>query len=276
MKQGSFRCRRPSSKAVVSKMDGSLCYTPETFGFRSVEGAGNGVKICIIDSGLPLHQDIESKSKSRSVDLTGSKHGAVDVYGHGTAVAGVISANSSSLVGLAPKTEIFYAKGIDDRGKSDFNNIIACVLWAIIQQVDIILMSLGSPMSSPTFHDAIKKAYRDNIAIIAAAGNATPKQSDADFPARYPEVMAVGWNGGKRKKAMGSGQFIVPMIHIPEKSVQTTYLDGKYVTMSGSSVLAACVAGVAARTLEGLRQAGKPPQTPMGLYTHLLDRFSSS
>lgn len=51
-------------------------------------------------------------------------------------------------------------------------------------------MSFGMRNRSKALHDVVIKAYRAGIAIIASAGN--DGKRGGDYPARYPETIAVG------------------------------------------------------------------------------------
>lgn len=119
-----------------------------------------------------------------------------DRVGHGTHVAGIIAAfnNSIGVVAVAPKAEIHAVKVLGDNGSGNHSHIAQGINWCIENNIDIICMSLGSQIPNVAMHSAIQRAYERNITIVAAAGNDGDinKDDDIDYPARYPEVIAVG------------------------------------------------------------------------------------
>lgn len=265
MNFNKFKCRRPSSRSLSQDID-PVVYNHEIIGFRKISGDGKGVKICVIDSGSAVHKDLSIICPDHVVDFTQSLHGSLDVHGHGTAVAGILTArNHLGLTGFCPSAEVFYAKGINDKGLADYNNVVASLLWAIIKEVDIIVMAFGSQTYSQHMHDAIKKAYRHNIAMFAAAGSFDPKVL-ADFPARLPEVMAVGWEGSKINKGNDSPN----KIHLPMKAIKTTFLKEGYFNMSGTSSLCAAAAGISAVILQQARGNKKAFANTSSFYKNVL------
>ena len=79
---------------------------------------GAGVKVCVVDSGTDLHEDLHQASLSGDDSPSGWFK---DDIGHGTHIAGTIAAvdNDIGVVGVAPDAEIFTVKFFsDDNGFS--------------------------------------------------------------------------------------------------------------------------------------------------------------
>ena len=234
-----------ANKQILDSISKPSIYLPADFGLNH-SLTGKGVKIGMIDSGLPDHPDI--KNISDSVDVSETSRDKTDHHGHATMVSGIIGANNpKSITGIAPNAELLFAKVINQNGDGSFNSLIAGILWCVVKQVDIILLSLGSSTDYPVLHDAIKKAYDQNICIIAAAGNG----EQSDYPAKYPEVLSVS----KRRNIPKNGKFStfgttsLEMV-LPDKEMYTTYLHGRYTKASGTSLIAAMAAGLASLILE--------------------------
>lgn len=242
----SVRSGKRSSKQIMSRIDHSCHYSPSMFGMAS-NLKGNGVKIAILDTGKPKHKDI--KNIGECVDMVESPKGCEDSYGHATMVAGVLGSNNpKTIVGIAPESQLLFAKVANSTGKCCFNSVVASVLWSIIKQVDIILISLSSDSDCPLLHDAIKKAFNSGICIIAASG----KNSDKiEYPAAYPEVLAVGKKSSrsKSKQFEVTGDLGVNMC-LPSNDIYTTYLNNKYTKASGTSLIASIGSGLAALSIE--------------------------
>lgn len=232
--------KNKNKKNIITSLKEPVSYSGGQYGFDNLYG--KGIKICIIDTGLPTHKDIPHISDA--VNFVESSKDNKDKDGHSTMVSGIIGSNNrSGVVGVAPASEILYAKVINQTGSCEYNALLAAVLWAIVKKVDIILISLGSSSDYPILKDAIQKAHENGICVFAAAGN---QVDQIDYPAQYPEVISV--SSSKLDLKVYKHLFVDKLLS--EESYITTYLNNKYISVTGSSLSAALVAGVAALILE--------------------------
>ncbi len=159
------------------------------------------VKVAVVDTGLdfttadhPVHIDTVNDRDFISDDYT-----AEDLNGHGTHTAGVIAAatnNSIGVAGVAPNVTILPIRVLDALGLGDDTGVADGIRWAADHDADIINLSVGGPLGSPTLKEAVDYAVAQGCVVVAASGN------DADhsgyvpgemfYPARYPAVIAVG------------------------------------------------------------------------------------
>jgi len=213
---------------------------------------GKGVKVAIVDSGAPFHVSI-SDNITEHVNLLDHVSSHHDVFGHATMVSGVLGANSKQIHGIAPNVKFYTAKVSDNEGASDFNALVAGVLWAVVKRVDIIVIALSTAIDYPVLHNAIKKAYDENICIIAASSNG--KNGDLSYPSAYAECL--GFVAKPKNKNLldnmldKQGNVIVQM---PSNGIITTYQKDQYIRVYGSSFAAAIGAGILACLIE---QKGK-------------------
>lgn len=264
MNKKYYKCKKPNSKHAIDSVKNSIIYSPEYFGFKKIKGNGLGVKICVIDTGLPRSKHLPSINKN-SIDFTNSS--VFDKHGHSTGVSGIINSNAKgNIIGIAPRASLWYAKAIGDNGSGEHGAVQASILYAIVQNVDIIVMSFGCDSMHPFLQDAIKKAYNSGICMFAAAGNNKSQTKDANFPARLKEVMSVGLCD---KKRIQTGKIEAPSINIPLESIYTTYLNDKFIKMGGSSVAAPIIAGAAACLIQKERIAGNDIK-PIDIYEKLM------
>ncbi|TWT38706.1 Major intracellular serine protease precursor [Blastopirellula retiformator] len=113
---------------------------------RKRSGAGEGIKVGVVDTGVDeTHPEVQ-ESLVDARDFSGSRSGPVDVDGHGTHVASTIAGKH---VGVAPRAKLYIAKALGDNGSGSDRAVANAIFWLIDQGVDIINMSLGSPSPSP-------------------------------------------------------------------------------------------------------------------------------
>lgn len=112
---------------------------------------------------------------------------------HGTTVAGILGAtgnNGRGVAGVNWTTTILPIQALDDDGYGDTLTVARSVRYAADQGADIISISLGSSASDPYLREAIAYALDAGSIVIAASGN--DGCDCISYPARYPEVLAVG------------------------------------------------------------------------------------
>ncbi len=234
--------------------------------YNKGEYAGKGIRISIIDSGCPEHKDIPINGEQTSFCEDTSN--VIDSHGHATIISGIISANNKkSIVGIAPQSQLLFAKVINDAGKCSFNSMVAAVLWSVVKKVDIIVIALGAQYDYNILHDTIKKAKENNICVFAASGNSIGDE-DSNFPARYSEVFSASFLTGRKEK----NKKIIEKsdLHTPNKGMYTTYIDNKYVRAYGSSVATAYFAGHAALLIEKYRKTIPQYEIPALVYSKLI------
>jgi subtilisin family serine protease len=236
-------------KVIYDSLPEKIIYSGLEYNFSS-QLKGEKIKIAILDSGCTKHNDL--KNTGEAINFCANNKNIFDTLGHSTILSGIIASNNKNgITGYAPSSYVYYAKVIDDSGKCSFNSLIAGVLWAIVKNVDIIVMALGIKYDYKIFYETIKKAYNANICIIASTGE------DNEFPASYPEVLSIG----NLKKNNAN-------ITIKNKKIYTTYLNDKYIQVLGISASTAIVTGVTALIIEENRNL-----KPNDIYVKLKNIF---
>ncbi len=140
---------------------------------------GQGVKIAVVDTGIGPHPDLDNVIDGRNFTIDQGVAAYEDVDGHGTHVAGIIGA-SGSLIGIAPKAEIYAARVFkgdnvfsedDDNTSADSDDIAEAIEVSVDQwNCHIINLSLGGPYD-PLIEDRINYAAQRGVLCVAAAGN---------------------------------------------------------------------------------------------------------
>jgi subtilisin family serine protease len=151
---------------------------------------GAHVTVAVLDSGVDAgHPDLQG-AVLPAIDLT--QTGTDDVYGHGTAVAGVIGARANNHLGgagLCWDCSLLPIKVLDNAGRGSMDVVAEGIVKAADLGVRVISMSLGGPASSATLDQAIDYATAKNAVLVASAGNngvTTPF-----YPAASPNVVGV-------------------------------------------------------------------------------------
>jgi lambda repressor-like predicted transcriptional regulator len=148
--------------------------------------------IAIVDTGVDLnHPDLNGKIVP-GWDFVNDDESAQDDHGHGTHVAGIAAAetnNGQGVAGVSWGARIMPIKVLDRNGDGYYSDVARGVLYACNHGAQIINLSLGGDTPSNTLEDALEQAYQDGCLIVAAAGNSG--RNEVDYPARYPEAMAV-------------------------------------------------------------------------------------
>jgi hypothetical protein len=112
---------------------------------------------------------------------------------HGTAVAGIIGAetnNGAGVAGVGPGLRLFNLRAFDPGGFGEEDDVAAAVLYAVEMGVKVINMSFGDDSFSYVLRDVIRYAYSQNVVLVASAGNSG--SSEPHYPSGYSEVISVG------------------------------------------------------------------------------------
>ncbi|MGO4886786.1 S8 family peptidase [Anaerobacillus sp. MEB173] len=223
---------------------------PQTFQYGLT---GQGIKIAVIDTGISPHFDLKISGGKSFVQYTNS---FTDDNGHGTHVAGIIAAqnNNIGITGVAPESNIYSLKTLNENGDGYLSDIIAAIDWAISHKMDIINLSLGLNRHSTALQIAVNNAYSNQILVVAAGGNEGNRSGTGDtvaFPARYESVIAVSAIDSNNNRGHFSATGEAIELCAPGVNVVSTYLDNEYVVMDGTSMAAPFVTGALAILKQG-------------------------
>jgi subtilisin len=224
---------------------------------EAVHAAGNrgaGVKVAVLDTGIDLdHPDVRVAG---GVTLAGGKD-ADDKNGHGTHVAGTIAAldNSIGAVGVAPEAKLYAVKVLGNGGTGSWSGLIAGIEWSVDNGMQVANMSLGASLAPIDVGIAVDAAYARGLLLVAAAGN--DYGGPVIYPAAYDSVIAVSATDRNDALAGFSNQGAQVELAAPGYQVYSTYKSGGYAELSGTSMAAPHVSGVAALMISsGVSGAG--------------------
>lgn len=248
---------------------------------------GNGVGVAVIDSGVAQHPDFASRV-TVNINFASTTTTPTDGFGHGTAVAGIIGGDGTSsagrYIGIAPQVTLLNLRVNDATGAAATSDIMNAILWAVTNKgtynIRVINLSLQSAVAesytTSALDAAVEYAWLKGVAVVVAAGNLGPN-SALYAPANDPYVITVGATDdagtvttaddtlatfssfGVTQDGFSKPDLVAPGRHIitpvaAGSTIATTYpqylVGSQYVQLSGTSVAAPQVSGVAALYLE--------------------------
>lgn len=276
-----------SAGQPVNQSFGSLIGLDRAFanyGYR-----GQGYSVAVIDTGIDYrHPDLGGGWGRRVVagyDFVNNDNDPLDDNGHGTHVAGIIGSSSATYSGVAPNVNLIALKVLDSAGSGSFGDVEAALQWVVQHrsQYNIVAVNMslgaGNYTSNPYgyLEDEFGALRAHGIFVAVASGNSFysySSQIGLAYPAVSPAVVSVGavwakdfgpvnWMSGARDFTTGpdrvtsfsqrsSGLDLVA----PGALITSTYLNGAYQSMAGTSMAAPVVAGVAALLHQALDAQG--------------------
>ncbi|HEY3225799.1 MAG TPA: S8 family serine peptidase [Planctomycetota bacterium] len=213
---------------------------------------GAGVRIAIVDTGIKSdHEDFKDAGGSSRVVLgpnfVNAAKTSKDDNGHGTHCAGIAGAsdNAIGVIGVAPGCTLVAVKVLDRQGSGWLSAVIAGIDWAA-DNAEIISMSLGTTSNISAMEDSVNAAVGQGVVVVAAGGNEGQVGNPPLYPAAYASVIAVAATDSSDAVAAFSTRGSYIDIAAPGVSIFSTWKDGYYATLSGTSMATPHVAGAAA------------------------------
>ncbi len=248
---------------------------------------GDGVVVAIIDTGCQTdHPDLAGRiigGRNFTSDYSKDVNKFEDNNGHGTHVAGTIAAieNNIGVVGAAPLVKLLILKVLDKNGSGSYQSIIDGINYAVSwrgsngEKVRVISMSLGGPSDVVKLHDAVKNAVANDILVVCAAGNEgdnNSKTNEYSYPGAYNESIAVGAIDFNKKIATFSNSNDNVDLVAPGVGILSTYIGGKYATLSGTSMATPHVSGALALIINESESTFQRTLTEPELYAQLIKK----
>lgn len=208
-------------------------------------GDGRGVRIAVLDSGVEVaHPDFNGRQLTDDVVVEFNRPlesgGGEDIYGHGTAIAGIIWK-------LAPKAEIgsFRVLGKNLRARSA--QISLAAVEAMKRGYHILNCSFGCGISAhmPLYKEWVDRACLSGIHVVAASC----AHDRPEWPADFTSVLGVDCSADVTSASLYHRAGHVVEFAAPSKEENVAWKHGSHRTMMGSSFAAAHLSGLLARLL---------------------------
>jgi subtilisin family serine protease len=175
-------------------------------------------------------------------------------------MAGAIAAHGR-LMGVAPRVRLLAVRSLDANGQGTTLSIADGIDWAVARRARVLNMSFAGP-NDPLLRQHLAAVHARGIVLVAAAGNDGPASAPL-YPAADANVIAVtATDADDRLFALANrGRYIA--VAAPGVDVLEPAPNDSVQLISGTSVAAAHVSGVAALILERAPALG--PEEVRGL-----------
>ncbi|MEK7328178.1 MAG: S8 family peptidase, partial [Chloroflexota bacterium] len=208
----------------------------------------NSVNIAVVDTGVDqVHEDLAAKIVAGYDFVNGDADPQDDSFtGHGTHVAGIAAAMTNNTIGIAGTSwgaRIMPVKVLNAFGNGTIANVSAGIAFAADNGAQVINLSLGTAINSPTLQAAVDYAYNKNRVLVAAAGNTS---SAVLYPAAYPNVIAVAAVDPTMTRAAFSNFGPELSVSAPGVAIRSTIPGDAYDQKSGTSMDDGYVSALAA------------------------------
>jgi hypothetical protein len=222
---------------------------------------GTGVDVYVVDTGV-LSTHTEFSGRMRSGFAASGLTGTEDCNGHGTHVAGTAA---GATYGIAPSATVVPVRVLDCNGSGSLSGVISGIDWAIQDHTTtpaVMNLSLGGGLSG-LLDAAVQRAVEDGITVVVAAGNSNANACNYS-PAAAPNAITVGSTTTNDSRSSFSNYGDCIDVFAPGSAITSAWHTSTTAknTISGTSMAAPHVAGVAARLL-----SANPTFTPAQITT---------
>ncbi len=236
-------------------------------------GTGRGVKIAVLDSGIEsAHPALNGLKLTDDVMITsqGLQFACVpgeghDVFGHGTAVAGIIRR-------LAPEAEIGSFRVLGNELDSRTALICEAAFEALDRGYDILNCSFGCRFKQHAlqYKAWIDAAYLKGVHVVAASNN--PESTRPEWPGHFSSVITVSTARTPSPTCLFYRQGSLVEFAASGMNLEVPWKDASRKTVSGSSYAAPHVTALLARLLS--RSPGLPPAQAKAILQQLAEPWS--
>ncbi len=232
--------------------------------------SGRDITVAVLDTGVDLdHPDLAARFQEgwKAASFV-PQEGVQDGHGHGTHCVGIVGGPRCSIsgtrYGVAPGARVLAGKVLSDAGSGFSDWILDGIDWAAENGARVISLSCISSRTAGQPYAVVYERVAENLLrshpgtlLLAAAGNASERPwytRPVDNPAACPSLLAVAAVHRARRIASFSGRQMDDIgevnLSAPGVGVHSAWTGGGFRTLSGTSMAAPHVAGVAALYLE--------------------------
>jgi subtilisin family serine protease len=159
---------------------------------------GQGIKIAVIDTGVNPSTSSLKGQVLKGTDVAEAKGDETDDYsGHGTTMAELIAGTGAGggLKGLAPGAKVIPFRvsdtGLQNNQSANAFDMEEAIKAAVDSEAQIISISMRSEFYSSAARDAVQDAQFKGKLLFAGVGDSAEEGNKPQYPASYPEAIAV-------------------------------------------------------------------------------------
>jgi serine protease len=278
------------SALLASSQDAAAATRPNDFWFQvgsqwnldkirapfawDVTTGRSDVVIAVLGTGVaPDHPDLVGKLVSGTNTVNGGSTNDTDgmtIGGAGSAMAGVIAANTNNSIGIAAvcwACKIMPVKVCGTTGASCMvPDTAEGIMWATDHGASIIqtlyfFEAYSTPAELAELESAVNYALSRNVIVVAPTGNTSTWMG---YPAVYSGVVAVGGTDKTDTILPFSGRGAAIDVTAPGESIVSTAYPNGYAAYTGTIMASANVSGVLALLLS----AGASPTAAVDCLYH--------
>jgi subtilisin family serine protease len=238
-----------------------------TYGYTDT---GAGVKVYVIDSGIRVtNSDFGGRAVSGR-DFVDEDNNADDCNGHGTHVAGTIGGTT---YGVAKQAQLVALRVLDCNGLGLWTDVIQAFEWVAKNHAAgdpaVVNVGLSGTHYAPA-DEALKRLVGDKVTVVTSAGNDDDDACSVS-PASAPPALTVAASTIDDQRAVYSNFGSCVDLFAPgDGIVSDSLVSNTTKTLSGTSMAAAHVSGVAALVLQN-----HPAETPTNVRNTILDNVTA-
>jgi subtilisin family serine protease len=203
-----------------------------------------------VESAVAMAYDSSLEDRVRKVE---GPH--EDLFGHGTACAGVIRI-------AAPQCRLHSIRVLGERLTGKGIVFAAGLEWAIEHGFQVVNMSLSTGREDyfAVFHELADEAYFKGVMLVCAVNNV----AGASYPSEYASVFSVAAHDGKDPFGFDYNPKPPAEFGAPGIDIEVAWSAGSTIVTTGNSFAAPHIAGLIARIL-----SKHPGLTPFQMKTVL-------
>ncbi len=213
------------------------------------DGAGAGVHVYIIDTGIRATHSEFSGRVGAGFDFIDNDAAPDDCNGHGTHVAGIVG---GATYGVAKGATLHPLRVLDCNGVGYTSGVIAAIDWVTANHIKPAVANLSLSGNSSTALDlAVRTSVAAGVVYVVAAGNLGIDACNAS-PAREATAITVGATNSADQRASFSNYGACLDLFAPGVNILSAWHTGDNAeqTVSGTSMAAPHAAGAAALFLQ--------------------------
>jgi subtilisin len=210
--------------------------------------SGAGITVAVVDSGIDashpevgvVDRAIAFRWDSEAEEVTGTEGPHDDLYGHGTACAGIIRR-------AAPDATLWSVRVLGSELKGKGVVFAGGVRWAIREGARVINLSLSTRREDyfGLFHQIADEAAFAGVILVCAANN-VPAPT---YPAQFSSVISVAAHDGQDPFDLVANPAPPTDFGAPGIDVRVPWVSGSTIVSTGNSFAAPHVSGLVARLL---------------------------